>query len=196
MRVLGISGSPRANGNTAFAIQYALDIIRGEGFETKYISLAKRTIGYCIGCWKCEKTYACWQEDDMEEILNAMRWCDGLLIGSPVYFGMITGQLKTMMDRTIVMRPNYGDELPLAGKVGGAIACAASRSGGQEITLQNIQTYMLQMNMLVINDGPNYSHSGGTIMREAKDDEWGLETVRNLSLNLVRMLKNKGRNTV
>ncbi len=104
---------------------------------------------------------------------------------------MLSGQLKVMMDRTIVMRPNYGDELPMAGKIGGAIACAASRNGGQEITLQNIYTYMLQMNMLVISDGPNFSHSGGTIMREAKDDEWGLETVHNLSLNMIRMLKSR-----
>jgi multimeric flavodoxin WrbA len=189
MKVLGISGSPRVSGNTAFAVQYALSVIEGEGAETKYISLADQDIRPCVGCWKCEKSYACWQEDYMTEILDAMFWCDGLLIGSPVYFGMISGQLKVMMDRTIPMRPNYGDELPMAGKVGGAIACAASRSGGQETTLQNIHTYMLQMNMLVISDGPDYSHSGGTIMKEAKDDEWGLETVRNLSRNMVRMLR-------
>ena len=188
MRILGISGSPRASGNTAFAVTHALQIAAGEGAETRYISLANREIGPCIGCWKCEMTYVCWQEDGMTEILDGMRWCDGLLIGSPVFFGMITGLLKTMMDRTIVMRPNYGDELPMAGKVGGAIACAASRQGGQETTLQNIHTYMLQMNMLVISDGPDYSHAGGTIVGEAKDDEWGLATVRNLALNMVRML--------
>ena len=189
MKVLGISGSPRVNGNTAYSIRYALDIIKKENIEVTYISLANKNIGHCISCWKCEKTYECTQDDDMQGILDAMRGCHGMIIGSPVYFGLISGQLKTMMDRTIVMRPNYGDELPMAGKIGGAIACGASRSGGQEITLQNIQTYMLQMNMLVINDGPDYSHTGGTIMKEAKDDEWGLETVRNLSLNMVRMLK-------
>jgi len=191
MKILGISGSPRVTGNTAFAVQHALRVIESEGAEINYISLAKKDFGPCIGCWKCEESYRCWQEDSMTEILEAMRWCDGLLIGSPVYFGMISGQLKVMMDRTIPLRPNYGDELPMSGKVGGAIACAASRSGGQETTLQNIHTYMLQMNMLVISDGPNYSHSGGTIMEEAKDDEWGLETVRNLSRNMIHMLKRR-----
>ncbi len=192
MRVLGISGSPRVSGNTAFAVQYALSVIEDAGAETKYISLADKVIGPCVGCWKCEKTYVCWQADFMTDILEAMLWCDGLLIGSPVYFGMISGQLKVMMDRTIPMRPNYGDDSPMAGKIGGAIACAASRSGGQETTPQNIHTYMLQMNMLVISDGPDYSHSGGTIMGKAQDDEWGLETVRNLSGNMVRMFRSKG----
>jgi predicted house-cleaning NTP pyrophosphatase (Maf/HAM1 superfamily) len=51
---------------------------------------------------------------------------------------------------------------------------------------------MLQINMLVISDGPDYSHSGGTIMGKAQDDEWGLETVRNLSGNMVRILRGKG----
>ena len=189
MKILGISGSPRVNGNTAYSVKYALDYMQSIGGETRYLSLAKKTIGHCIGCWRCEKEYSCWQNDDMTEIIESMKWCDGMIIGSPVYFGMISGQLKTMMDRTIVMRPNYGDTLPLAGKIGGAVACAASRSGGQEITLQNIQAYMLQMNMLVANDGPRYSHFGGTIMKDAQKDDWGLETVHNLSKNIITLLQ-------
>lgn len=125
----------------------------------------------------------------MPEILDALKWCNGLLIGSPVYFGMVSGQLKTMMDRCIVMRPSYGELLPMSGKIGGAIACANSRNGGQEITLQNIQTFLLQMNMQVIGDGPDYSHSGATIAGQAQDDSWGLETVKNLALNMAGILK-------
>lgn len=188
MNILGISGSPRAKGNTAFSVQYGLDILKQQGFSTQYISLSGKVIKPCIACWKCEKTHSCYQDDDMDEILDAMKWCHGILIGSPVYFGLITGQLKIMMDRCIVMRPNYGDPLPMSGKIGAAIACANSRNGGQETTLQNIHTFMLQMNMCVISDGPVYSHAGATIVKDAKDDDWGLETVRNLSLNMARML--------
>ena len=189
MNVLGISGSPRAKGDTVYAVRYALDVIEQQGLNTNFVSLAGKDIKPCTGCWRCEKDYACWQDDDMEEILRAMRWCHGLVIGSPVYFGLITGQLKTMMDRCIVMRPNYGDDLPMSGKIGGAIACAASRNGGQEIAIQNIQTFLLQMNMRVISDGPSYSHSGGTLVGKASEDSWGLETVRNLAMNMVTMLK-------
>jgi multimeric flavodoxin WrbA len=189
MNILGISGSPHENGNTAYAVQYALNVLEKEGYEIKYITLSGKDIKPCIGCFKCQQTHACYQQDDMSEIIDALKWCHGLLIGSPAYFGMITGQLKTMMDRCVVMRPNYGEPMPMTRKVGGAIACAYSRNGGQETTLQNIQTFMLQMNMQVISDGPDYSHSGGTIFRDAKDDTWGLETVSNLALNMAGMLK-------
>jgi len=190
MNILGISGSPRAEGNTAYAVQYALEVLKKEGFRTEYITLPKKDIKPCVGCFKCEKTHSCFQEDDMPQILDAMRWCHGLLIGSPVYFGMVSGQLKTVMDRCVVMRPSYGELLPMSGKIGGAIACANSRNGGQEITLQNIHTFLLQMNMQVIGDGPSYSHLGATIAGEAKDDSWGMETVKNLALNMAGMLKN------
>jgi len=190
MNILGISGSPRAEGNTAYAVQYALEVFKKEGFRTEYITLSKKDIKPCVGCFKCEKTHSCFQEDDMPQILDAMKWCHGLLIGSPVYFGMVSGQLKTVMDRCVVMRPSYGEPLPMSGKIGGAIACANSRNGGQEITLQNIHTFLLQMNMQVIGDGPSYSHLGATIAGEAKDDSWGMETVKNLALNMAGMLKN------
>lgn len=189
MKILGISGSPRKNGNTAFAVKHALEILKTDGFKVKFISLSGKKINPCIGCWKCEKTNKCFYEDDMDKIIKDLEWCDGLIIGSPVYFGMITGQLKTMMDRCIVMRPNYGGSLPMTGKVGAAIACAYSRNGGQEITIQNIHTFMLQMNMRIISDGPGYSHSGGTIFKNANEDSWGLETIANLSKNIEQMLK-------
>jgi multimeric flavodoxin WrbA len=191
IQILGISGSPHSHGNTAYAVQYALDVLNHDGCTTKYISLADKTISPCIGCWRCEKTHVCRQTDDMGEIIDALMWCHGILIGSPVYFGMVSGQLKTMMDRCVILRPNYGEPLPLAGKVGGAIACAASRNGGQETTLQNIQTFLLQMNVQVISDGPGYSHSGATLFGEAKDDSWGLETVENLARNVAMMLQLK-----
>jgi multimeric flavodoxin WrbA len=189
MKILGISGSPNKDGNTAYAVNYALNIIKKEGFETKYISLAGKKINPCIACWKCEETQECCQDDDMKEIIDAMRWCNGIIIGSPVYFGLVAGQLKTMMDRTIVLRPSYNSKIEMWGKTGGGIACAASRSGGQEVTLQNIHTFLMQHGMKVVNDGPPFSHSGGTIMKEAKDDNWGLETVRNLAINIANILR-------
>jgi multimeric flavodoxin WrbA len=193
MNILGISGSPRPDGNTSYTVKYALDILKQQGFTTKYISLSGKDIKPCIGCWKCKETLSCLQQDDMPEIIDAMKWCHGLIIGSPVYFGMVSGQLKTMMDRCVAMRPSYGVPLPMAGKIGGGIACGFARNGGQEITLQNIHTFLLQMNMQTISDGSDYSHSGATIVEEAKNDSWGMETVKNLALNLAAMLNEKAK---
>lgn len=191
-KILAISGSPNKNGNTAYAVQYALDILKQRGFETKYISLSQKKIQPCIGCFRCSKDGKCWQKDDMEEIIDALYWCDGLILGSPVYFGMVSGQMKTMMDRCVATRANYGGNFPMTGKIGGAIACAYARNGGQETTIQNLQTFMLQLNIQVVSDGPGYCHSGGTIMGgDASKDTWGLETVRNLANNIGNALINK-----
>ena len=187
-KILGISGSPKKKGNTAYAVNYALDSLQEKGFDTKFIFLSEKVIHPCIGCFRCSSSGTCYQEDDMQEIIDAMLWCDGLIIGSPVYFGMVSGQLKTMMDRCVCTRANYGPGFPMTGKIGGAIACANSRNGGQETTLQNIQTFMMQLNMMVVSDGPAYGHSGGTIMHDAAKDDWGLQTVRNLAENVGNMI--------
>lgn len=187
MLILGISGSPRQNGNTAFAIQRALEVIRSEGLETEYISLAGKEIGYCTGCWACRATHSCVINDDMAAIYEAIRRCDGLLLGSPVYMGMVSGQLKVMMDRTVLFR--VGGEFELSGKVGAGIACGGFRNGGQELVLQSIHPYLLQQDMAAISDGPPFSHSGAALAGVAEQDELGLRTVDNVARRLVAAVK-------
>jgi multimeric flavodoxin WrbA len=189
MKILGISGSPKKNSNTAFAVRHALDVLEKEGAQCTYLSLAGLNIHPCTGCWACHAERICVFHDDMAGILESLRACDGLILGSPVYFGMVSGTLKNMMDRTVPLRPTYEKELELSGKVGAGIACGGFRNGGQETTLQNIHTFLLQQNMRVVSDGQGFSHAGGTIMGEAKDDALGLRTVENLARNMSRMLK-------
>ena len=187
MKVLGISGSPNESGSTAYAVRYALDILKGGGMETRYISLSGRKINPCRGCWTCTKEGKCIFDDDMAEIKDAMIWCDGLILASPVYFGLVTGQVKVMMDRSVPVRV-HNSAFSMAGKVGGGIACGAFRNGGQELTLQCIHTFMLQHNMRLVSDGPPYAHLGATIVGTAQDDELGLQTVTNLAENIAAML--------
>jgi multimeric flavodoxin WrbA len=188
MNVLGISGSPNENGNTAYAVRYALDVLNKDGMDTRYMSLSGKDIHPCIGCWKCIETGKCIFDDYMNEISDEIRWCDGLILGSPVYFGLITGQMKVMMDRCVPIR-SYKRSFGMAGKIGAGIACGGFRNGGQELTLQCIHTFMMQQNMRVVSDGPPYSHSGATIVGSAKDDEIGLKTITNLANNMAAMMK-------
>jgi len=192
MKILGISGSPNENGNTAYSVQYALETLDKDVVETRYITLAGKDIHPCVGCWSCTKTGKCRFDDYMTEVIKAMRWCDGLIIGSPVYFGLINGQTKVMMDRCVLLRA-YKSAFEMAGKVGGGIACGAFRNGGQELTLHCIQTFLLQHNMITVSDGSPYSHSGATIVGNAKDDELGLKTAANLANNIKEMLKLTGK---
>jgi len=184
MKILAINGSPRANGNTAYALTYALSRFQELGVETKLIQLAELEIKPCGGCFHCIG-HDCVHEDDMKQVEEAMRWCDGLVLGSPVYMGMVTGQMKTMMDRSVTLRVNGWQ---MSGKVGGGIACGGFRNGGQELTLQNMQTFFLQQDMVAVADGPHFSHSGAAVVGEAAKDPIGLQTIDNLVTKIVKTI--------
>jgi multimeric flavodoxin WrbA len=188
MNVLGINGSPHKDGNTAYALRHALSLLEQGGVETAYIALAGKEIHGCEGCYVCTSG-ECTHDDDMPPILDAMRRCDCLLLASPVYMGMVSGQMKTMMDRTVILR--VGDTFELSGKIGAGIACGGFRNGGQELTLQCMHTFFLQQDMSAIADGPRFSHSGATIVGEAEKDEIGLQTVRNLTDKIIRTWEGK-----
>jgi multimeric flavodoxin WrbA len=186
VKILGINGSPHLEGNTAYALRHALEVIEGEGIEATYLSLADKDIAPCRGCFACREGL-CAQEDDMAAIAEAIYACDGLLLASPVYMGLVTGQMKVFMDRTVLFRA--GGQFALSGKVGAGIACGGFRNGGQELTLQAMHTYFLQQDMYAIADGPRYSHSGAAIAGRAETDQVGLQTVENVARRLARAVK-------
>jgi multimeric flavodoxin WrbA len=184
--VVGICGSPHVNGNTAYALKYALEIIGGQSIEAAYITLAGKNITPCTGSFSC-RSGTCIHNDDMGPIYEALRRCDGLILASPVYMGLVTGQMKVMMDRTVLHRASGRFEL--SGKVGGGITCGGARNGGQELALQCMHTYFLQQDMFAISDGPRGSHSGAGVAGKAAQDDIGLKTVESMALRMVRALK-------
>jgi multimeric flavodoxin WrbA len=127
----------------------------------------------------------------MTEITEEMRKADGLIIGSPVYFGLVSSQLKTVMERCVVLRPSYDGPYAMTGKIGAGIACAGFRHGGQELTLQNISTFLMQLHVMAVSDGPGFSHSGAAIAGEARDDAVGLKMAENLARNLAALLRTR-----
>ncbi len=186
MNVLGICGSPHPEGNTAYALRYALAVIEKQGIETTYLSLHDKAIAPCRGCFSC-RGGECVQKDDMAGVIEAIRCCDGLILASPVYLGLMTGQMKVMMDRTVLLRA--GGQFELSGRVGAGIACGGFRNGGQELTLQAMHTFFLQQDMYAVADGPRYSHSGAAIVGRASEDTVGLATVENLALRVVKAVR-------
>lgn len=190
MNVLGICASPHPEGNTAFALRYALSVIEQQGVETTCLFLHDKQIAPCRGCFAC-RNGTCVQHDDMGQIIEALRRCDGLILASPVYMGLPTGQLKVMMDRTVLLRASGRFEL--SGRVGAGIACGGFRNGGQELTLQAMHTFFLQQDMYALADGPRYSHSGAAIVGRAEQDTVGLATVENLALRMVAAVRQLGR---
>ncbi len=99
MYVVGISGSPRKEGNTAILVKEVLKHIRG---EKKFISLAGLNINPCNSCDRCWKeNIECVIDDDIKWIIKEMEKCDAMLLGSPCYWGMISAQLKMLIDRSV-----------------------------------------------------------------------------------------------
>lgn len=187
MKILGICGSHRA-GNTQYVLEHALERAARLGAVTSLLLLRGKTLTPCNGCFSC-RSGTCVFDDGMTEIYEAMRKCDALILASPVYMGLVTGQLKVMMDRTVLFRADGG--FTLSGKIGGGIACGGARNGGQELTLQCMHTYFLQQDMLAISDGPPGSHSGAAIFGNAREDGIGLRTVDALVDRTVKAMESR-----
>jgi multimeric flavodoxin WrbA len=180
VRIIGISGSPRKGGNTDTIVKTAMEHIgQMEGVTVEFIGLAGGVINFCTGCVEiCHADFfgskdrsastapwtRCRHNDFVTEVLAKMAEADGIIIGSPVYCGDVTGLLKTLMDRTtaVLQLDEKGRVItPFKGKIGGAIAVGGARHGGQEATLRQIFTYFLMLQMIPLNFSDSFDQSYG-----------------------------------
>ena len=186
MRVLGISGSPRRGGNTDTLVQLALKVVADEGIETEFVSLADRPIKPCMACGGCFRAdeIRCVQEDPaFAGMLEKFVEADGILVGSPVYFGSATPQTMALLDRVgyVNRSKNF-----LRRKAGAAIVVA--RRAGQNFTLAQLNYFFLIAEMFV--PGSTYWNIAfGREKGEVENDAEGLATVRNLAGNMAWLLK-------
>ncbi len=99
MKVLGILGSPRPNGNTATLLRQVLEGATTQGATTTTISANKVTVRPCQGCYICKQTGQCVLQDDMQELYGKINQADAVIFASPNYMGGIAGNLKPIIDR-------------------------------------------------------------------------------------------------
>jgi multimeric flavodoxin WrbA len=137
MRVLGLSGSMRKDGNTAQLVKVILQRCEDAGIKTDFVSLAGKKITPCLGCEKCKERKWCINEaDDWNEIAHKLMRCDVFIIGSPTYYYDVGGQVKNFIDRTYSL---YHDR-KLAGKKGVAVAVHANK--GATRAIQTIEGFL------------------------------------------------------
>lgn len=176
MKVLGISGSPRAKSNAADLLAAALAECGKTGLKTELVELAGKRIGDCVACEKCPP---CVIKDDMQPLYAKLEGADAIIVASPTYFAAPPGLLKSFFDRTLALRRGF----KLKGKVGAVIAVGGSRNGGEENVCRDIQNWMLIHDMTVVGDGAPTAHFGGIAVArnegDAEKDEKGMETARN-----------------
>lgn len=104
-KVLIISSSLRNNSNSSSLANEFMKGVQEAGHEVKMIQLQDKEIKYCIGCLSCQKTHRCVIRDDMEEINDLIKESDVVAFATPIYFYEVSGQLKTLLDRTNPLFP-------------------------------------------------------------------------------------------
>ncbi len=147
MKVLGISGSPRKNGNTEILVEHALKPFQDAGWEIQRFFMSEKTINPCVACEFCHETGLCAVAgDDRDSLLEAYIRCDAVIMGSPVYYRNVTAQLKALFDRSY----SFGRYKPLEGKPTGAIAVGRGEGAGQGLVLSIIYNYFLSMKAICV----------------------------------------------
>jgi multimeric flavodoxin WrbA len=196
VKVIAFNGSSRKDGNTAILIKRVLQVLEAEGIQTELIQLAGEQIRGCTACRTCytTKNKRCVIEDDnVNTYVQKMIEADGIILGSPVYFSMMTPEMKALIDRTgYVARANRH---LFKRKVGAAVV-AVRRAGGIP-TFDAINHFFLISQMIV--PGSSYWNVGfGRKKGDVEDDEEGMKTMDDLGKNmawLIKKLKTKKRKT-
>ena len=98
MNVILINGSPNSHGCTYTALEEVSRTLQQEGIDTEIIHVGNKAIRGCIGCRKCKTTGQCVFDDLVNETAPKFRDCDGIVIGSPVYFASANGTLVSFID--------------------------------------------------------------------------------------------------
>lgn len=175
--IVAINGSPNKNGNTAFLLREALQECGNMGAETVLIqcrdALKDQRNPFCKAC-SSPCTGKCLEGKEINKYYELISKADGLLVGSPVYFGTISAQLKAFWDKSRLIRTNK----KLLNVVGGAFSVGASRFGGQETTLRAIQDIFLVHGMIIVGDGyseDDCGHIGVAAQRPVNEDDNGIK---------------------
>ena len=158
MKVLAISCSPRKNGNTVAILEEALRGAQDAKAEIELYSVSGKNIQPCDGCRSCASSARCHVDDDMQELSEKMIEADGIIFGTPIYFWGMTGQAKTVMDRTIALNQPGRN---LTNKVGGVVAVCGSL--GLVDALKDYSYFFVQRRMLPANQVAAYVTGPGEL---------------------------------
>ncbi len=187
MKVLGINGSARRDGNTAILINYVFEELKKEGIKTELIQMGGNEIHGCRACYKClkNKNKRCAVTTDMlNEYLEKMLSVDGIILGSPTYFADITSGMKSLIDRAGLVSRFNGDMFKH--KAGAAVVSV--RRGGAINAFDSITHFFLISQMIV--PGSIYWNIGiGRNIGDVEKDEEGINTMKILGQNIAWLLK-------
>lgn len=181
MKVLMINGSPHAQGNTFMALQEMEKVFAQEEIDTEIVQVGNKDVRGCIACYTCMEKGKCVFDDLVNEIAPKFEACDGLVVGSPVYYASANATLIAFLDRLF-----YSTHFDKRMKVGASVV--AARRGGLSATFDELNKYFTICGMPVASS-QYWNSIHGKTPGEALQDEEGLQTMRTLARNMTFLLK-------
>ena len=182
MKVLLINGSPNIKGCTYTALEEVSKTLNQEGIETEIIHVGNKDIRGCIACRQCKTKGKCVFDDIVNEVAPKLRECDGIIIGSPVYYASANGTLVSFIDRLFYSTMTIDKTM----KVGAAVV--SCRRGGNTATFDEINKYFTISGMPVASS-QYWNMVHGNSPEEVKKDLEGMQTMRTLGKNMTFLMK-------
>ena len=182
MKVALVNGSPRKNGCTNAALMEVGAELNKLGVDFDLIWTGT-DIKPCLNCRHCKdnKTTCFIKDDPLDYFVRCAHTYDGLIVGSPVYYGGITSQLKNFLTRLFYSQPNLLEFKPCAG-------ITTSRRSGNTTAFAELNMYFLMHSMIVV--GSQYwNECYGDTPDEMKHDIEGLQTMRTLAVNMEYVMR-------
>ena len=181
-KILFVNGSPHENGCVSTAMDEVIAVLNGNGIQTEKIWLGKNAMPDCMACMKCRESGKCVFKDQVNEIAAEIDGIDGIVVGSPVYYGGPNGRLTSFLDRLFFSIPNE----KFNGKFGASIV--SCRRGGASAAFERLNQYFLMENMHVVSS-QYWNQVHGSSAEDVRKDAEGLQTMRTLGRNIVWLLK-------
>lgn len=181
MKVLMLNGSPRKNANTALALAEVKNTLAEEGIEVCYFDVGALAVRGCTACGYCRKNGKCVFDDIVNQLAPVFEECDGLVVGSPVYYASANATLIAILDRLF-----YSTRFDKRMKVGFCVTVA--RRGGASATFDELNKYFTISGMPVVS-GQYWNSVHGAAPGEAKEDLEGLQSMRTLARHAAFLMK-------
>ena len=183
MTVLLINGSPHERGNTYQALNEAALALNEQGIETDIVWIGTKPLRGCIACGTCTvkgNGHCVFNDDLCNMVIDKMNAADGLIVGSPVYYGTPTGNILNLVHRMLYAGAQ------VQGKPAAAVAIC--RRGGATAAFQTLQMPFQMVNMpLATSQYWNITY--GREAGEAAQDAEGMQTMRTMARNMAWMIK-------
>ena len=182
VKVLLLNGSPRGNKCTRTALEIVASEINKANIETEIFDIGPKPVQGCIGCGGCVKKGCCvfGDNDGVNEFVNKMKECDGLIVGSPVHYAAASGAVTSFLDRAF-----YSGKSAFAYKPASAIV--SCRRGGATAAFEQLNKYFSISNMPIVSSNYWNMVHGNTPEDVLKDEE-GVQTMRMLGKNMAWLL--------